>query len=347
MSTDISARDHVENLLRKFRGLVLSIAEEHGELREKLHARKGRDGSTSTATTTTSPPTTTAVAPRTNSETLSSSTATTNSTRPPPYNNFIRGSAPTSTSTQTSTTTQTSSSIQTQRSTTMSAASPTTARAASRGALIVLEGLDRVGKSTLAKRLVEHLERGRGQVCMYRFPNRTTPAGQLINDYLKNCSKKVDDHTMHLLFSANRWEMNKQIRSTLNKGTTIIVDRYSYSGIAYSSAKRDLKIDWCCETEKGLPKPDLVIYLELPKEAQYKRTGFGDERFETQEFQELIRHQYERLMQISLETWVRVDVEDKNPEQVMAEVLLPVRRALERASSKPLGDLDFRRSANI
>lgn len=221
-----------------------------------------------------------------------------------------------------------------------------TSNGLSRGALIVLEGLDRVGKSTLAKKLVEHLERIRRPVCYYRFPERTTPVGRLIDEFLRTNAKKVDDHAMHLLFSANRWELNKEIRDNLLKGTTVVVDRYSYSGIAYSSAKCGLNIGWCLEMEKGLPKPDLVLFLELPKEAQYRRPGFGDERFETEEMQERVRYQYGQLMDLSSDTWLRVDVENKSPEEVLGEVIVPVKRCLEASASKELGDLDFLTSTN-
>lgn len=212
--------------------------------------------------------------------------------------------------------------------------------ATTRGALIVLEGLDRVGKSTLARKLVEHLEKSKKPVTHCRFPDRTTPVGRMIDDFLTS-SKRVDSHVMHLLFSANRWELAQHIKNTINQGKTVIVDRYSYSGIAYSSAKKGLTFQWCCEMEKGLPKPDLVVYLELPREAQYKRPGFGDERYETREMQELVRIQYGRVMEHSKETWLKINVQDKTPDQVLGELVLPVKRCIESCSNKELGTLDF------
>lgn len=74
-----------------------------------------------------------------------------------------------------------------------------------RGALVVLEGLDRSGKSSQCSRLVSYLE-GQGLSAeLWRFPDRTTDVGQMISAYLTNASQ-LDDHTIHLLFSANRWE---------------------------------------------------------------------------------------------------------------------------------------------
>lgn len=93
--------------------------------------------------------------------------------------------------------------------------------------------------------------------------------------------------------------------------------------------------------ERGLPRPDLVIYLELGRDFQHQRVGFGEERFETKELQDLVRLQYEQVMDISKETWLKVDVDNKSPDQVLGEVILPVKRCLESVATKELGTLDF------
>jgi dTMP kinase len=73
----------------------------------------------------------------------------------------------------------------------------------------------------------------------------------------------------------------------------VILDRYSYSGIAYTSAK-GIEVDWCFATEKGLPKPDVVYYLKVNdiKELE-SRGGYGEERYERVEFQEKVKKIYE------------------------------------------------------
>lgn len=74
-----------------------------------------------------------------------------------------------------------------------------------RGALIVFEGLDRSGKSTQCSRLAEKLRQQGVPVESLRFPDRTTPIGQEISQYLAS-TKDVDMATIHKLFSQNRWE---------------------------------------------------------------------------------------------------------------------------------------------
>ena len=94
----------------------------------------------------------------------------------------------------------------------------------------------------------------------YRFPDRTTQVGGLINEYLQS-SVQTDDRAIHLLFSANRWEAAPNLVDTLAKGTNIVCDRYAYSGVAFTSAKAvedrssmsggELTLDWCMSPDVG------------------------------------------------------------------------------------------------
>lgn len=105
-----------------------------------------------------------------------------------------------------------------------------------RGAFIVFEGCDRCGKSTQSAMLVDFLKRNYIPTKHMAFPNRQTPVGKLINEYLTH-QNDMPDESIHLLFAINRWEAQNKIEQYLNEGTTIIVDRYSYSGAAYGFAK--------------------------------------------------------------------------------------------------------------
>lgn len=163
-----------------------------------------------------------------------------------------------------------------------------------RGALIVLEGCDRSGKTTQSAKLVEALNQLNIPARKISFPDRSTPIGSIINDYL---SRKIElpDRSVHLLFSANRWELESEIRKQIESGVTLIVDRYSYSGIVFTSAKQCIDFKWCCGPENGLPKPDLVMFLKLSCEEMVKRSGFGDERYENVEFQNKVDKNYDRF----------------------------------------------------
>ncbi|KAJ9162501.1 hypothetical protein P3X46_022268 [Hevea brasiliensis] len=163
----------------------------------------------------------------------------------------------------------------------------------SRGAFIVLEGLDRSGKTSQCSKLLSYLEGLGHPTELWRFPDRSTSIGQMISAYLSNQSQ-LDDHTIHLLYSANRWEKSSLMETKLKSGTTLIVDRYSYSGVAFSSAK-GLDFEWCKAPEIGLLAPDLVLYLDITPEKAAERGGYGGERYEKLEFQKKVAESYQAL----------------------------------------------------
>jgi len=76
----------------------------------------------------------------------------------------------------------------------------------------------------------------------------------------------------------------------LQQGTTLVVDRYAYSGVAYTSAKHvpGLDVEWCRAPDQGLPAPDIVIFLRLSDSSASTRTGYGEERYESDAFQKQV-----------------------------------------------------------
>jgi dTMP kinase len=114
----------------------------------------------------------------------------------------------------------------------------------SRGALIVLEGLDRSGKTSQSSRLLTYLEGLGHSAELWRFPDRNTNVGQMISSYLSNKSQ-LDDHTIHLLFSANRWEKRFVMLflcSMLCSGLTDFVCNLKYLVSSNSSSLLVLRI---------------------------------------------------------------------------------------------------------
>ena len=95
-----------------------------------------------------------------------------------------------------------------------------------RGAFIAVEGCDKSGKTLQCKKLTETLSSKQG-LCVrsLSFPDRETRIGKIINDHLK-MEHVIEDHAVHLLFAANRWEAASEMKNALNSGTTLVVDRY-------------------------------------------------------------------------------------------------------------------------
>ncbi|BGP45854.1 Thymidylate kinase [Rhodotorula kratochvilovae] len=188
-----------------------------------------------------------------------------------------------------------------------------------RGAFIVFEGLDRSGKSTQVARLVDALNQRGVKAVAARFPDRTLTTGKMIDSYLSQ-KADLDDRAIHLLFSANRWERANQILKDLEEGTTVVCDRYAFSGIAFSVIK-GLSPTWCRAPDIGLPAPDLVLFLRISPSAAQSRGGFGAERYETAEIQRRVEREFGVLAEsVERGVWWTVDAEG-GVEEVAREVL--------------------------
>lgn len=106
------------------------------------------------------------------------------------------------------------------------------------------------------------------------------------------------------------------ILKALHSGTHVIIDRYAFSGVAFSAAKEGLSLEWCKQPDRGLPRPDLVCFLDVSSDEASKRGGFGEERYEKRDFQEKVRQNYQELMQQD-DTWKVVNTDGKTPDQVL------------------------------
>lgn len=192
----------------------------------------------------------------------------------------------------------------------------------SRGAFIVLEGCDRAGKTTQCHSVVKNLLSRQIEASYMNFPNRTTESGRLIDAYLKKASE-MSDQGIHLLFTLNRWEAMGEMEKKLAAGTTLIVDRYSYSGVAFSAAK-GLDLEWCKAPESGLLRPDLVLYLTLSEAAQKQRGGFGDERYEVPEMQKIVHQKFLALKDDSYWTVIDANKAEDTLTNELSEVIADV-----------------------
>ncbi|XP_036970167.1 thymidylate kinase [Acanthopagrus latus] len=209
--------------------------------------------------------------------------------------------------------------------------------ACKRGALIVLEGVDKAGKTTQCKKLVQALQQSGRPAEMMRFPDRTTTIGQLISAYLENKSD-LEDHTVHLLFSANRWELVPLMKRKLEQGISLVVDRYAFSGAAFTSAKPGFCLDWCKNPDVGLPKPDLVMFLQLSPAEAALRGQFGEERYETSVFQRAVQQKFEQLMKDPSVNWQVIDAA-QSVDDVHKDITNHSLNAVNKALNLPLGQL--------
>jgi dTMP kinase len=153
----------------------------------------------------------------------------------------------------------------------------------------------------------------------------------------------LDDGAVHLLFSANRWEKRAGLLGALAAGTTVIADRYAFSGVAFTAAKgvAGLDVAWAAAPDAGLPSPDVVLYLDLPPAVAAARGGFGEERYEEPALLAAVRAQFEGMRARGAGgcEWVTIDA-SLGVEAVGTTVRAGVGGALARAAGgAPVGAL--------
>lgn len=144
-----------------------------------------------------------------------------------------------------------------------------------KGKIIVFEGIDKAGKTTQAKLL----EKKMGRKCVrIDFPDYSTPVGKEIRQFLDG-KRDYPDEVKMMLLSANRWERKDAIEKIVGKGTTVIMNRYYQSNLVYGVSK-GLKLDWLLSLDKGMPKADLVIVIDIKPKTLVNRSKNVVDTFE-------------------------------------------------------------------
>ncbi len=149
--------------------------------------------------------------------------------------------------------------------------------------LVVIEGLDGSGKSTQFELVKKYLCEKGVDVKAISFPEYDKPSSALVKMYLggefsKNASD-VNAYAASSFYAVDRYASYKLYwENDYLQGKSILAARYVTSNAIYQMTKLSKDkwndyIDWLCEYEYeklGLPKPDLVIFLDMPVEVSQK-----------------------------------------------------------------------------
>lgn len=194
---------------------------------------------------------------------------------------------------------------------------------------IVFEGIDGSGKTTQINKLYEALSE-RGILAEATREPTDGAIGKLLREYLTG-KKQTDNRAIAALFAADRLDhitCEGGITDTLNKGTTLLCDRYYLSSYAYQSI--DCGTDWTIDINRiaaETARPDLHIFLDVPAEQSMERvTNRGEtELFEQLERQKQIRDNFFKLFEL-LKDKENILVIDgtKDPDSIAAEILSAV-----------------------
>lgn len=149
--------------------------------------------------------------------------------------------------------------------------------------LIIIEGLDGSGKSTQTSLLVDYLNESGVDYKKIKLPDYDSPSSTLVNMYLAGdfgkCADDVNAYAAGAFYAVDRFASYKlNWKNDYEKGTVIVADRYATSNSIYQMEKIDKSqwdeyLSWSEDFEYnkiGIPKPDLVIFLDMPIEISQK-----------------------------------------------------------------------------
>ncbi len=145
--------------------------------------------------------------------------------------------------------------------------------------LIIIEGLDGSGKSTQTALLEQYLAHSNVNFKKIKLPDYDSPSSTLVNMYLGGefgtSADDVNAYAAGAFYAVDRYASFKlKWQEDYENGTLILADRYATSNSIYQMEKLDKSewnsyLDWSEDFEYnkiGIPRPDLVIYLDVPVE---------------------------------------------------------------------------------
>ncbi|UBQ36658.1 dTMP kinase [Acinetobacter johnsonii] len=193
---------------------------------------------------------------------------------------------------------------------------------------ISFEGTEGVGKTTLIRKIYEHLEQQGQQVVLTREPGGTPMAEQIRSLLLSvNHEESMSNDTeLLLMYAARAQHLQQVIMPALTEHKTVLCDRFTDASFAYQCAGRGLSQSKLQLLNENFVShmPNITFWLDAPIETGMSRArerGALD-RFEQEKatFFEKVRAGYQQLWEQYPERVKRLDA-TQSPEQVFAQAL--------------------------
>lgn len=197
-----------------------------------------------------------------------------------------------------------------------------------RGKFIVFEGPDGCGKSTMLEAARRHLAATGRSAVFVQDPGGTEIGAQIRKILLSRKNESMCAATELLLYVASRAQLAAEvIVPALERGETVISDRYTLSTLVYQGVSRSLpetELRHVTQTGLGLAaEPDMVILLDVPVETGMSRVGGHKDRMEAKGdlFHQEVRQRYLGFAAGAPEEKVRVVDANRTVLEVKKEVL--------------------------
>ncbi|HPD08036.1 hypothetical protein KBI31_01955 [Patescibacteria group bacterium] len=147
------------------------------------------------------------------------------------------------------------------------------------GKLIVLYGINNIGKTTQAQLLVNRLQAAGYLASYLKYPlYELRPSGPLLNDYLRAGNPwKLSAREAQIIYALNRFQYQEELERELASGQWIVAEDYVGTGLAWGWGA-GVDLDFLEAINQGLHQPDLALWLDGERfssgiEANHKHEG--------------------------------------------------------------------------
>lgn len=223
------------------------------------------------------------------------------------------------------------------------------------GKLIVIEGTDSSGKETQTKKLYERIKENRENVIKISFPNYESPACEPVKMYLAgefgDKAQEINPYPVSTMYAIDRYaSYKKDWGKVYNSDGIIVTDRYTTSNMVHQASKLEDEeekksyLEWLCDLEYNkmeLPKPDVVIFLNMPSEMakklmaerKNKITGEKEKDIHEKDY-EYLKKSYENACFIAKqERWVEIECVKDGKLKSIEEIGKEIYRIVEKVIS--------------
>lgn len=167
-----------------------------------------------------------------------------------------------------------------------------------KGLLLVFEGIDGSGKTTISKLFFEYLSELKFKTSWFREPS-DSEWGQKIRELADIKSSIPIREELNYFIMDRKWDVENNIKPALKKGELVVLDRYYFSTACYQGA-RGLDIEKIISMNlEFAPEPDLLYLIDVDVNTAMTRIKKGRmneaKLFEKKDFLVKVRQNYLNL----------------------------------------------------
>jgi len=140
--------------------------------------------------------------------------------------------------------------------------------------LITLYGINNIGKTTHARRLVDKLKAEGHDAVYVKYPvYDVEPTGRYLNDFIRSGgAQEISEEELQMWFTLNRHQFEPTLKDWLASGKIVVAEDYIGTGIAWGTVK-GADTEWLEEMNKHLVAADLSILIDGERDVSAEEEG--------------------------------------------------------------------------